>query len=352
MSKKKRKSKGNKGGLWAEAKRRCRLNQEEVRMAQEMGLNPRSLIKNIPSPTQLWKAPVREWIRDMYERRQEKAARKRQRRAAAEGSPEPASQVSRPTRQRRPTTKKAQRLRVGRPAGTGDSQVPGGAEDPFADVDAPFVDDPSAREDDPLPPQLALFDPFDETEERVRQEAVEDDHRNVGRHRHFGQVARWVAAVMAEIPNVHRVVLFGSAALPLGREVPRWRKYRRLGLEIAHHCKDVDLAVWVDDLSCLRALQRARNVTVNEYYRATNFGIAQHQIEVFLLEQGTDRYLGRLCIFGKCPRTDKTECRVPGCGSTPHLRQHEGFTLKREALSAERSVVLFDRQGSAFSNAE
>lgn len=27
-------------------------------MAKEMGLNPRSLIKNIPSPSQPWKQPV------------------------------------------------------------------------------------------------------------------------------------------------------------------------------------------------------------------------------------------------------------------------------------------------------
>ena len=36
--------------LWAEAKKKCRLNEEDIRMAKEMGLNPKSLIKNIPSP--------------------------------------------------------------------------------------------------------------------------------------------------------------------------------------------------------------------------------------------------------------------------------------------------------------
>ena len=34
---------------WEEAKKKCRLNTETLRMAKEMGLNPRSLIKNIPS---------------------------------------------------------------------------------------------------------------------------------------------------------------------------------------------------------------------------------------------------------------------------------------------------------------
>ncbi|MBU1291157.1 hypothetical protein KJ898_05110 [bacterium] len=62
---------------WAEAKKKCRLNEETVRMAKEMGLNPRSLIKNIPSKTQKWKAPVHVWIREMYQKRQEKALRKK-----------------------------------------------------------------------------------------------------------------------------------------------------------------------------------------------------------------------------------------------------------------------------------
>lgn len=58
---------------WAEAKKLCRLNGETIKMAKEMGLNPRSLIKNIPGPKQLWKAPVHLWIREIYEERQEKA---------------------------------------------------------------------------------------------------------------------------------------------------------------------------------------------------------------------------------------------------------------------------------------
>jgi hypothetical protein len=54
---------------WAEAQRRCRLSDEAVRMAKELGLNPRSLIKNIPSPMQQWKAPVEDWVREIYQRR-------------------------------------------------------------------------------------------------------------------------------------------------------------------------------------------------------------------------------------------------------------------------------------------
>ncbi|KLU63358.1 hypothetical protein CEB3_c02820 [Peptococcaceae bacterium CEB3] len=70
-------NKDKKDSEWAEAKRKCRLNDETVKMAKEMGLQPRSLIKNIPSKNEMWKAPVSVWIRDMYEARQEKAQKKR-----------------------------------------------------------------------------------------------------------------------------------------------------------------------------------------------------------------------------------------------------------------------------------
>lgn len=62
--------------LWDEAKKKCRLNNDDIRIAKEMGLNPKSLIKNIPNKKEQWKAPVKVWIREMYEERQEKARRK------------------------------------------------------------------------------------------------------------------------------------------------------------------------------------------------------------------------------------------------------------------------------------
>lgn len=64
---------------WAEAKNKCRLNEETVKMAKEMGLNPRSLIKNTPNKSEQWKAPVSIWIQEMYGKRQEKALKKKAR---------------------------------------------------------------------------------------------------------------------------------------------------------------------------------------------------------------------------------------------------------------------------------
>ena len=54
---------------WAKAKNVCRLNMEDIRMAKALGLSPRTLMKNNPTPTQRWKAPVKYWIRDLYEKR-------------------------------------------------------------------------------------------------------------------------------------------------------------------------------------------------------------------------------------------------------------------------------------------
>lgn len=52
---------------WIEAKKRCRLNDTDIQMAKRLGMTPKSLIKNIPTPNQQWKAPVKVWIRDLYE---------------------------------------------------------------------------------------------------------------------------------------------------------------------------------------------------------------------------------------------------------------------------------------------
>ncbi|QQK80098.1 hypothetical protein HUG20_09480 [Salicibibacter cibi] len=56
-----------KNATWAEAKKRCRLNQADIQMAKELGMKPKSLIKNIPAPSQQWKAPVKVWVRELYE---------------------------------------------------------------------------------------------------------------------------------------------------------------------------------------------------------------------------------------------------------------------------------------------
>ena len=184
---------------------------------------------------------------------------------------------------------------------------------------------------------------FEAEERRAREEVAAEDRRNVERNRHLRAIADWLAAALGRIAEVERVALFGSVAAPPVQQPPYARRLRRFG-EVTRQCDDLDLAVWGSDLTCLEALQRARNTTVGEYHRATNYGIAQHMIDTFLMESGTDRYLGRLCLFNQCPRRPKLECFAPGCGDLPHLQQHVEFTLRPESLAEDRSVVLFERQ--------
>ena len=93
MAKNKRQPKTKKDKLWIEAKSKCHLNSEDIRIAKEMGLNPRSLIKNIPSKSQPWKSPVKVWIHEMYEKRQEKAAKKKARKERAAAKSKPAANI-------------------------------------------------------------------------------------------------------------------------------------------------------------------------------------------------------------------------------------------------------------------
>lgn len=66
---KKKKQPNSKKPDWAEAKRRCRLSDVEILMAKELGMGPKSLVKNIPSQGQKWKEPVRDWIRNLYSKK-------------------------------------------------------------------------------------------------------------------------------------------------------------------------------------------------------------------------------------------------------------------------------------------
>jgi hypothetical protein len=129
----------------------------------------------------------------------------------------------------------------------------------------------------------------------------------------------------------------------LQKEVPRFREYRRDQIAVWHECRDVDLAVWVSDLDNLKSLQRARNRALNKLLETEDIGVTHHQVEMFLMEPGSDRYLGRLCSFGQCPKKGHRDCSVAGCGKNRFLAQHEGFVFRSESLASERSAILFDR---------
>jgi len=293
MAKKTNQPRNKDDRLWAEAKRRCRLSADDVRMAKEMGLNPRSLIKNIPSRTEQWKQPVKYWIRQLYQKRQEKSAKKKARKEQAA---------------------------VASPVAD--------AEQLLKDGIASLEDESSFCEGDDFIPD---------------QQEIQDENRAMlHRHEQFHIAAEYIADRLSNIPEVQKIVLFGSVAGPLDKEIPRFPRLRRLGVPIWHECRDIDLAVWVSNLNRLRALQEARSQALNNLLAEKHIGVAHHQVDIFVMKPATDCYLGRLCIFSACPK-GKNECRVPGCGEPRFLQRHEDSEFDLRNLSETTNIVLFDR---------
>ena len=173
---------------------------------------------------------------------------------------------------------------------------------------------------------------------------VAEERALLERQRVFRFVADRVTAALARCQSVETIALFGSVACPLRREVPRFAPYKQLRLPIAHECKDVDLAAWVSRLDGLDELRRTRGRVVGEIVAECGHGPAVHEIEVFLLEPGTNRYLGRLCYFRQCP-AGKRDCLTTGCGHQPFLKQHHDFSFYPEAIAEGAAIRLFDRTG-------
>ena len=70
--------------MWQDAKQKCRLNNDDIALAKRLGLNPRSLIKNLPNKSEPWKAPVKDWLHEIDEKRQKKAEQKQRRKTKAD----------------------------------------------------------------------------------------------------------------------------------------------------------------------------------------------------------------------------------------------------------------------------
>jgi hypothetical protein len=198
------------------------------------------------------------------------------------------------------------------------------AQDSAVEEGPSFEDVPSAFEGEP-----------------TAAEIEEEDRRRLRHREAFRAAADHVAAAFARFDFVQKIVLFGSVAEAPRRETPHHRRYRRAGVQLWHESKDVDLAVWVSDLSRLRPLNKARSRAVNDLQREKDLCVAHHQVDVFLLEPGTDRLLGFLCTFGECPKPGKRECRTPGCGASRLLRVAVDFALDPDAV--QKGTVLFDR---------
>ena len=67
--------------LWQDAKKKCRLTDEDIARSKRLGLNPHRLLPPLPRNPAPWKAPVSEWLREMEEKRERKSAQRQARKA-------------------------------------------------------------------------------------------------------------------------------------------------------------------------------------------------------------------------------------------------------------------------------
>ncbi len=68
---------------WQEAISKCRLNDDDIAIAKRLGINPKSLIKNIPSKSEPWKASVKDWLHELDEKARKKSMQKQRRKEQA-----------------------------------------------------------------------------------------------------------------------------------------------------------------------------------------------------------------------------------------------------------------------------
>jgi hypothetical protein len=289
---------------WNEAKRRCRLTDEEVRMAKDLGFQPRSLIKSIPSRSQQWKAPVNEWVRSLH---QEKFGSRKPPWQTASVAPEGEER------------RNAEHPWPDRP------EI---ADLPPLDLDAEFPGDEFG---------------FDRCEPPGEADIEEQNGLILRRQRLLRWAAEAIAVKWSRLPEVEKVAAFGAASQPLEMEVPRFPQFRRHRIEVLHECADLDLAVWLTDLGKLRDLKNALARGLELTHDTAYGGVAHHQVDVHVFDYASGAYRGRLCIFGQCPKPGKRECHVPGCGAQPFLQQFARYYFNPALFSAAPKVILFDR---------
>jgi hypothetical protein len=78
------------------------------------------------------------------------------------------------------------------------------------------------------------------------------------------------------------------------------------------------------------------------YQTGVGVSVVGHQLDVFLFEPGSDRYLGRLCDYSRCPN-DKRDCLAPGCGAVAFNKRIVDFTPRADLLTGVDDAILYRR---------
>ena len=127
----------------------------------------------------------------------------------------------------------------------------------FRNPDQPWPDNPEIHGLQPFDPS-ELDDDFDDFEPPSDEDIDEENTLMLRRQRLFRWAAQAIAVAFSGMPEVEKVAAFGAVAQPLTEEVPRFRQFRRRGIEILHECGDLDLAVWLTSLDKLKELKNTR----------------------------------------------------------------------------------------------
>jgi hypothetical protein len=181
---------------------------------------------------------------------------------------------------------------------------------------------------------------------KMRRGEIEKQNRYLlERQRQFRIAADVVAEAWVGFAEVEAIAVIGSVAKILWKEVPRFREFRRAGIEVWHECKDLDLALWLASRDRLGELRRALAHALLQAYR-TGRGISfvPHEIDVFLFAPISNEYLGRLCRFNQCPK-GKVDCAAPGCGEIPFNKVIDGFSPRDDLLAGAEQAMLY-RKGA------
>ena len=178
----------------------------------------------------------------------------------------------------------------------------------------------------------------------MKRAAIEQQNQALlCRQREFRLAADVVTDAWMAFTEVQAVAVIGSVAKVLWKEIPRFSEFRRAGIEVWHECGDLDLALWIDSQEQLGSLRRAAAHALRAAFeRGAGTSVVSQQLDVFMIEPGSDRYLGRLCSFNACPK-DKRDCLVPGCGAIPFNKVIAEFKPRADLLESARYAMLYER---------
>ncbi|MDB5488168.1 MAG: hypothetical protein JWQ58_1883 [Reyranella sp.] len=175
----------------------------------------------------------------------------------------------------------------------------------------------------------------------MRRAEIEQQNRYMLlQQRQYRMAADVVTDGLAAFAEVQAVAVIGSVAKPLWKEVPRFSEFRRARIEVWHECKDLDLAVWLESQDRLGELRIAVAQSLSAAFKAgIGVSVTSNQVDLFLFEPGSDRYLGRLCHYNRCPK-DKPDCFVAGCGTIPFNKRIDGFTPYAGILASMATLYV------------